>query len=217
MFSSNYFPISFVTEDISPALHRSSYEPATKDGNDDPVQSWLQTCKVLKHSVEELVDEMIGRGASIVIEGVHLIPESRLIERWEESGGVATGIMLTVPDEEAHKSLLLKRGATTGKGEEAKLEKFRRIRAIHDEMVRLAQDEGWQLIEQNLQPDPLDIVASQLWGKKTTHVNTFTAESLHSRSERRTQEFWTAENADQVMDSIVIEEETNGNLVPNEA
>mmetsp|Transcript_2341 Transcript_2341/g.6739 ORF Transcript_2341/g.6739 Transcript_2341/m.6739 type:complete len:288 (+) Transcript_2341:68-931(+) len=179
---------SFVTKEISPALHRSSFEPSTEDGSDDPVKSWKQTCTVLNHCVHELVDEMILRGASIVIEGVHLIPDNTLLERWEASGGVATGIILQVSDEEAHKGLLLRRGVMTGKGESQKLEKFNRIRAIHDEMVRLAKEKNWVLIEQNLQPDPLEIVASQLWQGET--VDYLSVEQLTSRTQRRSEDFW---------------------------
>lgn len=180
---------SFVTQDISPALYRSSYEPATEDGTDDPVKSWKQTCKVLQHSVDELVDEMIGRGASIVIEGVHLIPSNDLLQRWEESGGVATGVVLQVPNEQAHKSLLLRRGLSTGKGEAQKLAEFDRIRAIHDEMVRLGREVNWSIIEQDLNPDPLEIVASQLW-RGPAMVQSFTTEQTTSRAERRSEQFW---------------------------
>jgi len=146
---------------------------------------------VLSKSVDELVDEMIRRGASLVLEGVHIMPNSYLIERWEASGGVATGIVLQVPDEEAHKSLLLRRGVTTGKGEEEKLAKFKRIRAIHDAMVDMAQEANWVVIEQNLEPDPLEIVASRLW--RGAGIQCFSAEQLTSRTERRTPDFWVEE------------------------
>lgn len=159
---------SFIDKDISPALHRSSYAPsdpeeaANESWTDDPVKSWKETCLVVKHSVDELVDEMMGRGVSIVLEGVHLIPSTELLKKWEASGGVATGIVLQVSDEQAHKSLFVKRGISTGKGEEAKLRQFQRIRAIHDEMVRLGKEADWLIIEQDLRPDPLDIVAESL-------------------------------------------------------
>lgn len=181
---------SFIDKDISPALHRSSYAPGEKDDSDDPVKSWKQTCSVLQHSVDELVDEMIARGASIVIEGVHVVPSNDLIQRWESSGGVATGIVLQVPKEEDHKSLLMRRGVTTGKGETPKLDNFHRIRAIHDEMVRLGREFNWVVIEQNVQPDPLEIVASRLW--QGTDIKCFTAEQLTSITERRTGDFWVS-------------------------
>jgi 2-phosphoglycerate kinase len=185
---------SFIDPDKSPALHRSSYAPALEDGSDDPVTSWMQTCTVLQHSVEDLVHEMIDRGVSLVVEGAHLVPHNALIQKWNESGGVAVGIMLQVSDEEAHKSLLVRRGVTTGKGEEEKLRKFQRVRVIQDEMSRLAKEADWLIVEQNLQPDPFEIVASRLWSGEAMQDNFRSAEQqLTSRSERQSGSLWEAE------------------------
>ena len=111
---------------------------------------------------------MIQRGVSLVVEGVHVVPGDELIRKWEASGGVALGILLTVTDEEAHKSMLVKRGAMTGKGENEKLLKFERVRAIQDDMIRLAKEADWLRVEQNLRPDPLEQVASRLWSGEST-------------------------------------------------
>jgi 2-phosphoglycerate kinase len=105
---------SFIGTDISPALHRSSYTPAIvrDDGgksDDDPVRSWRETCTVLQASIEGLVDDAIHRGMSLVVEGVHVVPSKDLIQKWEGMGGVATGCLLTIPDEQAHKQLLQRR------------------------------------------------------------------------------------------------------------
>ena len=154
---------SFISPSVSPALHRSSYE--VEQEGDDPIRNWKESCNVLRHSVDDLVEEMIDRGVSLVVEGVHLIPDTELIQKWEENGGVALGIMLTVSNEDAHRNLLLKRGSMTGKGEEDKLEQFHRIRSIHDEMVRMAKEANWMLVEQNLAPDPLDMVIDGLYNK----------------------------------------------------
>jgi len=157
---------SYVPEGISPALHRSSYQPAGE--TDDAVKSWLETCKVLESSVEGLVIDAINRGVGLVLEGVSIAPSRRWIDIWEKAGGVAIGCLLTVPDEHVHKSLLLKRGFITGKGsnEEKKLKSFDRVRSIQSEMIRLAEDSKWLLIEQKVEPDPLDIVADRLKRKK---------------------------------------------------
>jgi 2-phosphoglycerate kinase len=157
---------SFIDVEISPALHRSSFSPV--GANDDPVTSWRETCTVLKNSLDVLVDEMIRRGDSIVVEGVHVVPGHELIRKWEASGGVALGILLTVADEEAHKSMLIKRGAMTGKGEDEKLQKFERVRAIQDDMIRLAKEAKWLMVEQDLRPDPLEEVASRLWSGESS-------------------------------------------------
>lgn len=152
---------SFIGKDISPSLHRSSYKKSRPD-DDDPVQSWLETCTVLSASVEGLVDDAISRGISLVVEGVHIVPSNELIRKWEESGGVAVGCLLTIPDENAHKSLLRRRGDVTGKGEEEKLQSFDRVGVIQNEMSRLAKDSQWITIEQKIGLDPLEMIAVKL-------------------------------------------------------
>lgn len=154
---------SFVGEEISPALHRSSYVPAAE--GDDAVRSWKETCTVLKASVEGLVDDAIHRGQSLVVEGVHVVPSTNLIDRWEKAGGVAIGCLLTITDEDAHVGQLRRRGFLTGKlnPEEKKINSLHRIRAIQDEMIRLAEESNWLVIEQRIGPDPLELVSARLW------------------------------------------------------
>ncbi|KAL3785692.1 hypothetical protein HJC23_008725 [Cyclotella cryptica] len=156
---------SYVPESISPPLHRSSYAPASEDGSDDPVKSWIETCKVLESSVEGLVEDAIERGVSLVLEGVSIRPSRKWIDKFTAAGGTACGVLLVVSNEETHKKLLLKRGFMTGnKGaEEKKLKSFDRVRLIQDEMIRSAKESGWVLIEQRVDPDPLDVVADELF------------------------------------------------------
>ena len=47
--------------------------------------------------------------------------------------------------------------------EEKKLKSFDRVRLIQEEMIRSAKESGWLLIEQRVDPDPLDVVADELW------------------------------------------------------
>lgn len=148
---------SFVSPEISPALHRSSYQGAA-----DPVENWRETCTVLENSVDALVTDAITRGVSIVVEGVHVVPSGHLIDRWRAGGGRALGCLLTIRDEDAHRALIFRRGEITRKGEDKKIQAFDRIRAIQSEMIRLAEDADWLLIEQKLEPDPLEMVAALL-------------------------------------------------------
>ena len=67
-----------------------------------------------------------------------------------------------IRDYEAHKSLIFRRGENTKKGEEKKIKAFDRIRKIQDAMFKMAVASDWLLIEQKLEPDPLDIVSSLL-------------------------------------------------------
>eukprot|EP00980_Cylindrotheca_fusiformis_P020259 scaffold7329_cov117-Cylindrotheca_fusiformis.AAC.2 len=70
------------------------------------------------------------------MEGVSLIPSKKWLNKWEASGGAACGVLLTVSNEEAHRSLLKHRGFQTGQtsNEEKKLNSFDRVRLIQDEM-----------------------------------------------------------------------------------
>jgi 2-phosphoglycerate kinase len=148
---------SFVSKEISPALHRSSYA-----GDGDAITNWRECCTVLEGSVEALVTDAIDRGVSLVVEGVHIVPSNRLIDMWRGSGGAALGVLLTITDETSHESLIFRRGEITKKGEDKKIKAFGRIRLIQGEMVRLAEESQWLLIEQKLEPDPIEIVMSML-------------------------------------------------------
>lgn len=159
---------SYVPESISPPLHRSSYDSASEEEDDDtvddPVKSWRETCKVLDSSVEGLVDDAIQRGVSLVLEGVSIRPSKKLIEKFIAAGGTACGVLLVVSNEQTHKNLLLKRGFDTGnqEAEEKKLNSYDRVRLIQEDMIRSAKDNDWVLIEQRIDRDPLDVVADEL-------------------------------------------------------
>eukprot|EP00746_Dinoflagellata_sp_MGD_P038207 gnl/MRDRNA2_/MRDRNA2_19197_c0_seq1.p1 gnl/MRDRNA2_/MRDRNA2_19197_c0~~gnl/MRDRNA2_/MRDRNA2_19197_c0_seq1.p1 ORF type:complete len:385 (+),score=55.88 gnl/MRDRNA2_/MRDRNA2_19197_c0_seq1:70-1224(+) len=159
---------SFVSKQISPSLHQSSYQ-----GQNDPVEDWRTRCAVLETSIEALVTDAINRGVSLVLEGVHVVPSNKLIKRWEESGGVALGCLLTIPDEDAHRSVIFRRGEVTTKGESKKLQSFDRIRAIHTEMIRLAEEANWMQVEQKLEPDPLERIAMALKGNQRSPILAF--------------------------------------------
>jgi 2-phosphoglycerate kinase len=110
-----------------------------------------------------------------VVEGVHVVPGRELIQRWEDCGGVAIGCLLTVTDEKTHKKLLRRRGFITGvvDAEEKKMKSMERVRIIQEEMIRLSNESGWIQIEQKLEPDPLEIVASKLWSIATDEEDFF--------------------------------------------
>lgn len=143
------------TFDKTPALHRSSY---TDPGYGTPAENWLECSQVLQDSINSLVDDAMNRGQSLVMEGVHIVPDNDIINRWVSRGGKALGILLTIEDEKTHRDLIFKRGEITSKGAEGQLKAFSRIRTIQDEMIKLAKLNKWLMIEQRVEPDPIDIV-----------------------------------------------------------
>lgn len=139
-----------------PAIHRSSYS-----GVDDPIKNWLETCKVLEDGIENVVEDCLKRGTSLVLEGVHIVPSEKLINKWRDAGGTALGVVLTIPDANVHKEIIQRREVIRATEE---LENFDRIRSINDEMVRLGKLEKWLLIEQKpmLEPRPIDLLNNEL-------------------------------------------------------
>lgn len=151
-----------ITRSMTPApqpaeLMRSSYQ-----GDGEPVADWKASCHVLDSGINALVKDAMTRGTSLVLEGVHIQPDNVLLDEWRARGGIALGCLLMITDAEAHKSLIFKRGEITKKGEEKKINAFSRIRAIQHEMFKMAVAHDWLLIEQKIEPDPLDIVTSML-------------------------------------------------------
>jgi 2-phosphoglycerate kinase len=146
-----------LTEPKPAELMRSSYE-----GDGDPVVNWTESCKCLDLGINGLVDDALKRGTSLVLEGVHIQPTNELIDRWRAGGGIAIGCLLMIRDAESHRSLIFKRGEVTKKGEEKKMKSFERIRKIQDAMFKMAVANDWLLVEQKIEPDPIDIVTSLL-------------------------------------------------------
>ena len=155
--------------DQSIAVQRSSYA-----GNRDPIADWKESCQVLERSIENIVKDSLKRGISLVLEGVHIIPDRKLIDLWTSQGGVAIGVVLCIPDIETHEKVLHYRGVQTTKGAEEQLHHFKRIRAIHDEIVTLGHRHDWLMIHQkpSIDPRPIEILNINI-NKEITKRNQF--------------------------------------------
>lgn len=148
--------------DQSDAIHRSSYS-----GDGDPIEAWKETSDALQPAILSVINDALKRNNSLVLEGVHLQPTSDILNRWREGGGEAIGVLLVVPNEAAHRELIDIRGKLAKKPAIAQIESFHRIRTIQNEMIRLAnQQNDWLIFEQNLQPDPVDVVWKYFVNKK---------------------------------------------------
>ena len=154
-----------------PALHRSSYE-----GNEDPVVNWKESCDILQDCIDATVNDCLRRGVSLVLEGVHIVPCKDIIKKWVDGGGVGLGIVLSIDDEEVHKRLIHGRGYLTGRGAETQLRSYHRIRAIQAEMVRLGQEQNWEIINEKTK-DPFAIVTEII-----DHDNPTTPGKIHPLS-----------------------------------
>ena len=133
-----------------PALHRSSFESA---GN-GAVEDWHATVAVLSEAIQAVVSRAASKRSDLILEGVHIIPDSGILEGWRESGGVASGVLLHVGDEDAHRQFIRTREKHNDRGLGHYLENIDRIRTIQEEMLAKANETGWLILDASIS-DPI--------------------------------------------------------------
>ena len=134
----------------APALHRSSFESA---GN-GAIEDWHATVAVLSGAIQAVVSRAASKRSDLILEGVHIIPSSGILEGWRESGGVASGVLLYVEDEDAHRQFIRTREKHNDRGLGHYLDNLDRIRAIQEEMLAKADESGWFVLDASI-GDPI--------------------------------------------------------------
>ena len=134
----------------APALHRSSFEPA---GN-GVVEDWHATVAVLSEAVRAVVSRAASKHSDLLLEGVHIIPSSSIVDGWRESGGLACGVLLHVGDEDTHRQFIRMRERHNDRGLDHYLDNLDRIRAIQEEMLSKANESGWLVLDASID-DPI--------------------------------------------------------------
>lgn len=147
---------SALSETAHPALYRSSYG---EGDTSNIISNWKECCEVLQPAIISLLDDSLLRGTSLILEGVHIVPQSTLLDRWKIDGGRAVGCLLTVSEETAHRKLLMERATTTQSiTAPNQLRHFDRIRDIQTEMIRLAEGVDWKKLNQYEITRPMNLV-----------------------------------------------------------
>ncbi len=134
----------------APALHRSSFEPA---GN-GVVEDWHATVAVLSEAVRAVVSRAASKRSDLLLEGVHIIPSSSIVDGWREFGGLACGVLLHVGDEDTHRQFIRMRERHNDRGLDHYLDNLDRIRAIQEEMLSKANESGWLVLDASID-DPI--------------------------------------------------------------
>ena len=140
-----------------PALHRSSFEPA----GGGAVEDWHDTVEVLSDVVQAVVDRAASKRSDLLLEGVHIIPSSAVLDGWRESGGAATGVLLHVGDEDTHRRFISMRERHNERGLGHYLGNLNRIRTIQDEMLNNASESDWLVFDAS-RADPMGEIADSL-------------------------------------------------------
>ena len=133
-----------------PALHRSSFEPA----GSGTIEDWHATVVVLSEAIRAVVSRAVSKRSDLLLEGVHIIPGSGILEGWRESGGVASGVLLHVGNEDTHRQFIRMREKHNDRGLDHYLDNLGRIRAIQEEMLRKADESRWLVFDASID-DPV--------------------------------------------------------------
>ena len=147
-----------ISSTASPALHRSSFESAGGSASED----WKETVKALSGGVEAVIDRASSKGADLLLEGVHYIPNKEVIDLWREAGGVAIGVVLYVSSEERHRGMIANREKHNGKKVDHYLGNLDRIRKIQEELVLSGSEFGWLVIDPTKESDSIGLISSSL-------------------------------------------------------
>ena len=130
----------------APALHRSSFEPA----GSGVIEDWHETVVVLSEAIRAVVNRAISKRSDLLLEGVHIIPGIGILEGWRESGGIASGVLLHVEDEDTHRQFIRMREKHNDRGLDHYLNNLDRIRAIQEEMLEKADESGWLVLDTSI-------------------------------------------------------------------
>ena len=147
-----------ISSTASPALHRSSFESAGGSASED----WKETVQALSGGVEAVIDRARSKGADLLLEGVHYIPNKEVIDLWREAGGVAIGVVLYVSSEERHRGMIANREKHNGKKVDHYLGNLDRIRKIQEELVLSGSEFGWLVIDPTKESDSIGLISSSL-------------------------------------------------------
>jgi 2-phosphoglycerate kinase len=151
--------ISGGQEEQRPALHRSSYSQGEIG---DAVTDWIDTAEAVGPGVEAVIAKARREGVDLIIEGVHIIPNSRIVNDWNAAGGAAVGVVVKIEDETTHRERIKQREATTWRGVDRYLNSFDRIRAIQRSIVERGNGAEWKTVDTRLHTDGLGMVRQWL-------------------------------------------------------
>ncbi|HEX2023426.1 MAG TPA: hypothetical protein VHF00_01880 [Acidimicrobiales bacterium] len=107
---------SMFTAELFPTLHTSSYDTARPvrtplPRNADPVIiGFREQTAAVSVGIEALIQRAVDEGTDLIVEGAHLVPGFADLSRFH-GNAVVVPMVVTVDDEEVHRSHILKRAS----------------------------------------------------------------------------------------------------------
>ena len=151
------------------ALNRSSF---SRGDSGDAVLDWQDTCKSVEAGVLATIERAQREGIDLILEGVHIEPNSRLLRSWRDSGGIAIGIVMHIEDEKQHTSFLKQRESHSFRNADRYISALPRIRAIQESLKEKARIADWYTLDPTVVKDSIGRVNHWLdlawneWKKK---------------------------------------------------
>ena len=143
---------SLFSERIMPALHTSSFEahevvrgPIPKSA-DRVIVGFEEQTRAVAVAVESLIERSVFEGTDLIIEGAHLVPGFIESPPWSppwDDKAVVVPILITVDDEDVHRSHFFLRGTEAGqRNVDRYLKSFENIRKVQKYIRQLAVQHG---------------------------------------------------------------------------
>jgi 2-phosphoglycerate kinase len=143
---------SMFTAQLFPTLHTSSFDAARLvrnplPRNADPVIiGFREQTSAVSVGIEALVQRAIDEGTDLIVEGAHLVPGFLDYTRFA-GRAVVVPMVVTVDDEESHRSHFVKRAhETRNRPSERYLDFFDNIRKMHRYVRSLALQHGVAIV-----------------------------------------------------------------------
>ncbi len=143
---------SALTKEMFPTLYASSFEadhavrqPIPHSG-DRLVIGFREQAAAVAVGAQALIDRAIAEGTDLILEGAHLVPG--FLESVESDRAVIVPLLVTIEDEELHRSHFHWRGRDTGmRPKDRYLRNFKKIRRIQKYMITSARMRNVPTIE----------------------------------------------------------------------
>ncbi len=134
---------SAFTEEMFPTLYSSSFEsdkavrqPIPHSG-DKLIIGFREQAAAVAVGAQRLIDRAITEGTDMILEGAHLVPG--FLETVESDQAVIVSLLVTIEEEDLHKSHFYRRGRDAGaRPQDRYLTAFKKIRKIQKYMTNSA-------------------------------------------------------------------------------
>lgn len=167
---------SAFTEEMFPTLYSSSFEADTAvrqpipHSGDRLIIGFREQAAAVAVGAQRLIDRAITEGTDMILEGAHLVPG--FLESVESDQAVIVPLLITIEDEDLHKSHFYRRGRDTSKRDGGRyLNAFKKIRKIQKYMVNSAMMRGVPVIQHVDLDNSLSEVVDHVLRKALTMVD----------------------------------------------